>query len=92
MGQRSVDVFLSYVSEISVVNSPQIVNEREPHHPFMDLIQTMLVHLDVEAPSPRGPRLTGIERKGLRRVEDSADVMHEAAEVEADESAAGRQE
>lgn len=66
MGQRGDDVFLLYISRKSGVDSQAILNGQKPDQPLMDLMQSMVVNLDVEA--RQGPQLTDIERKGLRRV------------------------
>ena len=87
MGQRSDDVFLSYISRKSGVDSQAILNGQKPDQPLMDLMQSIVVNLDIEA--RQGSDLTDIGRKGLRRVKASPDKLHEPDEVEADECAAG---
>jgi len=81
MGQRSDDVFLSYVSRITGVDTQAILNAREPDQDLMDLMQSMVVNLDVDAPQPRGCRLTDINRRGLGPVEGPAEPIREIIHV-----------
>jgi hypothetical protein len=73
MGQKNDDVFLSYISRISGVDTQAIINGKEPDQGLMNVLQGMAVNLNTDASKPHGSQLTDIRGhpKAIGRPEKS---------------------
>lgn len=59
MGHSREEIFDSYISSVSVVDSQAIIFGQEPQRRIFDLTRSMTLHKDTSAPMPMSSRLSG---------------------------------